>query len=52
MGQGYYDHSLEFSSSNRINHHAHEFQKISDCLPDTHDVAADACLTDKKLYKF
>ena len=53
MGQGYYDHSLEFSSSRpELIIIAHEFQKIGDCLPDTHDVAADACLTDKKLYKF
>jgi|TARA_B100001287_G_scaffold252566_1_gene234619 5-formyltetrahydrofolate cyclo-ligase len=54
MGQGYYDHSLEFSLTSRpqLILLAHEFQKVTNCFPEKHDVAVDACLTNKQFYKF
>ena len=54
MGKGYYDYSLaNISTPNlKLIILAYDFQKIEHSFPEKHDIKADACITDKKFYKF
>ena len=54
MGKGYYDYSLaNIENSNpKLIILAYDFQKVEHSFPEKFDVKADACITDKKFYKF
>ena len=54
MGQGYYDHSLmnlDYPKPDMIIV-AHEFQKVDECFPESHDIKAHGCITDREFYRF
>ena len=54
MGAGYYDHSLTSTKNSncKLITLAYEFQKVSDCYPEEHDIRSHACLTEDRYYKF
>ena len=54
MGQGYYDHSLmnlDYPKPDMIIV-AHEFQKVDECFPESHDIKAHGCITEREFYRF
>ena len=52
MGKGFYDFTLQNNKERPLLLTlAYEFQMIKDALPKKHDVATDAVLTERNLYK-
>ena len=55
MGGGYYDKTLSKLPDKRSTQFimlAYDFQEVESCLPEKHDIKADACLTPSQFFKF
>ena len=55
MGQGFYDETLNKLTANKETHLivlAYDFQEVESCMPEAHDIKADACLTPNKFLEF
>ena len=55
MGGGFYDRTLSKLPDKRNNQLiilAYDFQEVESCLPEIHDVRANACLTPTNFFKF
>ena len=55
MGGGYYDKTLSKLKDKRSTQFimlAYDFQEVESCLPEKHDIKADACLTPSQFFKF
>ena len=55
MGGGYYDKTLSKLPDKRSTQFimlAYDFQEVESCLPDSHDIKADACLTPNQYLNF
>ena len=55
MGQGFYDETLNKLTANKETQLivlAYDFQEVESCMPEAHDIKADACLTPNKFLEF
>ena len=55
MGGGFYDTTLSLLSKKKKTQSiilAYDFQEVESCLPEIHDIKADACLTPNKYLSF
>ena len=55
MGQGFYDQTLNKLSANKETQLillAYDFQEVESCMPEAHDIKADACLTPNQYLEF
>ena len=55
MGGGFYDKTLSYLSKNektKLIILAYDFQEVESCLPESHDIKADACLTPNQYLNF
>ena len=55
MGGGYYDKTLSKLPDKRNTQLimlAYDFQEVESCLPEKHDIKANACLTQNQFFKF
>ena len=55
MGGGFYDKTLSYLSKKektKLIILAYDFQEVESCLPESHDIKADACLTPNQYLKF
>lgn len=55
MGGGFYDETLSKLSEKKETQLimlAYDFQEVDNCLPEAHDIKADACLTPNQYFKF
>ena len=55
MGGGYFDNTLSKLPNKRNTQFimlAYDFQEVESCLPERHDIKADACLTPSQFFKF
>ena len=55
MGGGFYDRTLCYLSKKqktKLIILAYDFQEVESCLPDSHDIKADACLTPNQYLNF
>jgi len=55
MGQGFYDATLNKLTANKETQLivlAYDFQEVESCMPEAHDIKADACLTPNKFLEF
>ena len=55
MGGGFYDKTLSYLSkkeNTKLIILAYDFQEVESCLPESHDIKADACLTPNQYLNF